>query len=66
MIDLNINYQDPKPARISFEEWDDLFQRIPDALIEKFHYFPKILKPGQNTSFPPRFSTSMVPVISAA
>uniref|UniRef100_A0A7V3PSH3 2-hydroxyacyl-CoA dehydratase n=1 Tax=candidate division WOR-3 bacterium TaxID=2052148 RepID=A0A7V3PSH3_UNCW3 len=54
MIDLNINYQDPKPARISFEEWDDLFQRIPDALIEKFHYFPQNTEAWSKYLFPPQ------------
>ncbi|MGQ9708731.1 MAG: hypothetical protein ACUVUR_07670, partial [bacterium] len=35
-----MTYQDPLPARITFDQWDDLFVRIPDELIQRFHYFP--------------------------
>jgi benzoyl-CoA reductase/2-hydroxyglutaryl-CoA dehydratase subunit BcrC/BadD/HgdB len=32
-------FRDPKPARVSFAEWQELFERVPDALIERYHYF---------------------------
>jgi len=35
----NVGHCDPKPARVSFEEWLELFDRIPDELIERYHYF---------------------------
>ncbi|MEO0067528.1 MAG: 2-hydroxyacyl-CoA dehydratase family protein [candidate division WOR-3 bacterium] len=47
-------YQDPRPARITFDEWDDLFQRIPDELIERFHYFPPNNEPWSKYLFPPQ------------
>ncbi len=48
------SYKDPLPARITFDEWDDLFQEIPDALIEKFHYFPPNNEPWSKYLFPPQ------------
>lgn len=30
---------DPKPARVGFEEWLDLFDLVPDELIERYHYY---------------------------
>jgi len=32
-------WADPKPARVSFEEWLELFERVPDELIERYHYY---------------------------
>ena len=32
-------WSDPKPARIGFGEWLELFDRVPDELIERYHYF---------------------------
>ncbi|MCX6841039.1 MAG: 2-hydroxyacyl-CoA dehydratase family protein [candidate division WOR-3 bacterium] len=32
-------WADPKPARVSFDEWQELFERVPDDLIERYHYF---------------------------
>jgi benzoyl-CoA reductase/2-hydroxyglutaryl-CoA dehydratase subunit BcrC/BadD/HgdB len=30
---------DPKPARVGFDEWLELFDRVPDNLIERYHYY---------------------------
>ncbi|MEO0052392.1 MAG: hypothetical protein ABIK11_07665, partial [candidate division WOR-3 bacterium] len=54
MTGFNFGYQDPVPARITFEEWDDLFQQIPDELIEKFHYFPPNQDAWSKYLFPPQ------------
>ncbi len=54
MNEFNFGYQDPVPARITFEEWDDLFQQIPDELIEKFHYFPPSQDGWSKYLFPPQ------------
>jgi benzoyl-CoA reductase/2-hydroxyglutaryl-CoA dehydratase subunit BcrC/BadD/HgdB len=54
MNELNFGYQDPAPDRITFEEWDDLFQKIPDQLIEKFHYFPPNTEAWSKYLFPPQ------------
>ncbi|MEO0026084.1 MAG: 2-hydroxyacyl-CoA dehydratase family protein [candidate division WOR-3 bacterium] len=54
MTGFNFGYQDPVPARITFEEWDDLFQQIPDELIEKFHYFPPSQDGWSKYLFPPQ------------
>jgi benzoyl-CoA reductase/2-hydroxyglutaryl-CoA dehydratase subunit BcrC/BadD/HgdB len=35
----NVGYNDPKPARVGFEEWLELFDYVPDELIERFHYY---------------------------
>ena len=32
-------WTDPNPARVSFEEWLELFERVPDELIERYHYY---------------------------
>jgi len=50
----SLNYQDPKPARITFEEWDDLFQQIPDTVIESFHYFSRHDTAWAKYLFPPQ------------
>ncbi|MEN9978888.1 MAG: 2-hydroxyacyl-CoA dehydratase family protein [candidate division WOR-3 bacterium] len=54
MTGFNLGYQDPVPARITFEEWEDLFQQIPDELIEKFHYFPPNQDAWSKYLFPPQ------------
>ncbi|MEO0052994.1 MAG: 2-hydroxyacyl-CoA dehydratase family protein, partial [candidate division WOR-3 bacterium] len=54
MTGFNFGYQDPVPARITFEEWEDLFQQIPDELIEKFHYFPPSQDAWSKYLFPPQ------------
>ena len=35
----NVGYSDPKPGRIGFGEWLELFERVPDDLIERYHYY---------------------------
>ncbi|MBM3313199.1 hypothetical protein FJY70_01240, partial [candidate division WOR-3 bacterium] len=32
-------WTDPEPARVSFDEWLELFERVPDELIERYHYY---------------------------
>jgi len=32
-------WTDPKPARVTFDQWLDLFDRVPDDLIERYHYY---------------------------
>jgi benzoyl-CoA reductase/2-hydroxyglutaryl-CoA dehydratase subunit BcrC/BadD/HgdB len=32
-------WTDPKPARVGFGEWLELFDRVPDELIERYHYY---------------------------
>ncbi|MEO0073035.1 MAG: 2-hydroxyacyl-CoA dehydratase family protein [candidate division WOR-3 bacterium] len=32
-------WQDPLPARITFDEWAELFETVPDELIQSFRYF---------------------------
>lgn len=49
-----LDYHDPEPARITFDEWDDLFQKIPDELIEKFHYFAPNQEAWSKYLFPPQ------------
>jgi len=49
-----IDYQDPPARRVTFDEWDDLFARIPDELIEQFHYFPPNQEPWSKYLFPPQ------------
>ena len=31
-------WTDPKPTRVDFAEWLELFDRVPDELIERYHY----------------------------
>ncbi len=50
----NFSYQDPKSARITFDEWDDLFDQIPDNIIEKFCYFPPNDATWAKYLFPPQ------------
>jgi benzoyl-CoA reductase/2-hydroxyglutaryl-CoA dehydratase subunit BcrC/BadD/HgdB len=35
----NVGYSDPKSARVGFGEWLELFDRVPDELIERYHYY---------------------------
>ncbi len=35
----NVGYSDPKPARVGFDEWLELFDHVPDELIERYHYY---------------------------
>ncbi len=32
-------WTEPKPARVSFDQWLELFERVPDELIERYHYY---------------------------
>ncbi len=32
-------WTDPKPARVGFDEWLELFDRVPEELIERYHYY---------------------------
>jgi len=36
---LTSEWSDPKPARVEFGEWLELFDRVPDELIERYHYY---------------------------
>lgn len=36
---LTSEWSDPKPARVGFGEWLELFDRVPDELIERYHYY---------------------------
>ncbi len=35
----NVEYGDPKAARITFDQWLELFDHVPDDLIERYHYY---------------------------
>lgn len=48
------NYRDPTPARITFDEWDVLFQQVPDELIERFRYFAPNQEAWSKYLFPPQ------------
>ncbi len=32
-------WTDPKPARVGFRDWLDLFERVPEELIDRYHYY---------------------------
>jgi len=32
-------WTDPKPARVTFDQWLELFDAVPDELIERYHYY---------------------------
>ncbi len=51
---MNLPYQDPPPRRITFDEWDDLFQTVPEELIENYHYFPPNKDAWSKYLFPPQ------------
>jgi len=47
------DWTDPKPARVTFDEWLELFDHVPDELIEHYHYYDN----GESWSkylFPPQ------------
>ena len=48
------DWRDPKPARVSFDEWQDLFEQVPDELIERYHYFPPNTEAWSKYLFPPQ------------
>jgi benzoyl-CoA reductase/2-hydroxyglutaryl-CoA dehydratase subunit BcrC/BadD/HgdB len=35
----NVGYSDPKPARVTFDQWLELFDAVPDELIDRYHYY---------------------------
>ncbi len=45
---------DPEPKRIGFAEWQELFERVPDELIERYHYFPPNQEGFSKYLFPPQ------------
>ena len=46
-------FVDPKPARVTFDEWLELFERVPDELIEQYRYFGSS-EPWSKYLFPPQ------------
>lgn len=32
-------FRDPVPGRVTFDRWLELFERVPDELIERYHYY---------------------------
>jgi benzoyl-CoA reductase/2-hydroxyglutaryl-CoA dehydratase subunit BcrC/BadD/HgdB len=48
------DFLDPKPARITFDEWQDLFERVPEELVEEYHYFPPNREAFSKYLFPPQ------------
>ena len=34
-----LEWTETKPARVSFDEWLELFDRVPDEVIERYHYY---------------------------
>ena len=47
-------WADPKPARVTFDEWQGLFEQVPEALIEQYHYFPPGREAFSKYLFPPQ------------
>jgi hypothetical protein len=47
-------WRDPRPARVGFDEWQELFERVPDELIEEYHYFPPNREAWSKYLFPPQ------------
>jgi benzoyl-CoA reductase/2-hydroxyglutaryl-CoA dehydratase subunit BcrC/BadD/HgdB len=47
-------WSDPVPARVSFDEWLELFERVPDDVIERYHYFPPNAEAWSKYLFPPQ------------
>ena len=47
-------WRDPRPARVGFDEWQELFERVPDELIERYHYFPPNREAWSKYLFPPQ------------
>ncbi len=48
-------WRDPKAARIGFEEWLELFDRVPDETIDRYHYF------RQHQAAPAQWSAYLFP-----
>ncbi len=38
-MSLPADWVDPEPKRVTFDEWLELFERVPDELIEQYHYY---------------------------
>ncbi|MEO0085357.1 MAG: 2-hydroxyacyl-CoA dehydratase family protein [candidate division WOR-3 bacterium] len=47
-------WADPQPARVSFDEWAELFETVPDELIQRYHYFPPNQEQWSLYLFPPQ------------
>ena len=47
-------WRDPKPARVSFDAWQELFERVPEELVERYHYFPPNTEAWSKYLFPPQ------------
>jgi benzoyl-CoA reductase/2-hydroxyglutaryl-CoA dehydratase subunit BcrC/BadD/HgdB len=41
-------YKDPKPEKISLSEWDSLYEKIPQKIIEEFKYIREMPKASKN------------------
>ena len=60
MTDPRDGWQDPPAARVSFDEWGELFERVPDELIDRYRYFRQDqearggLEPWSTYLFPPQ------------
>jgi benzoyl-CoA reductase/2-hydroxyglutaryl-CoA dehydratase subunit BcrC/BadD/HgdB len=48
------DWTDPKPARVTFDEWQDLFEQVPDSVIDEYHYFPPNREAFSRYLFPPQ------------
>ena len=48
------DFPDPKPARVTFDEWQELFEQVPEALVEEYHYFPSNREAFSKYLFPPQ------------
>jgi hypothetical protein len=53
-------WQDPVAARVTFDEWGELFENVPTELLDRYHYFRRDqeeqggLKPWSAYMFPPQ------------
>lgn len=53
-------WQDPKPARVTYDDWARLFEDVPDELLDRYHYYREDqersggLKPWSAYMFPPQ------------
>jgi benzoyl-CoA reductase/2-hydroxyglutaryl-CoA dehydratase subunit BcrC/BadD/HgdB len=45
-----VTYRDPPPRRITFDEWGELFEQIPDELIQRYHYFHPEMEPRMHAN----------------
>lgn len=48
-----VQYRDPVPRRITFDEWSVLFRSVPDELIQEYRYFRGTDQPWSTYLFPP-------------